>query len=314
MPVYRDKARNRWRYEFSRLIDGRRQRATKLLPAAWNRAQAEAYAREQDAKLYAVATGARREQPLISSAVLLYLKHRAPELKNRAKLERDLALLEPHYRGKTFEELPEVCRRYAALDGLSAGTVRVRLSYLRSACRWAWKHHGLGDHDPAERAHIPAVNNARSRFVGRTTLVQIARAINHRDARAVTLVAFYSGMRLAEILRARVESDCWVLDDSKNGEPRRVPIHPKTVHLANRWPRNVPARTVQGWFKWATDWLGIEDLRFHDLRHSAATAMVNAGVPLYTVGAVLGHKSQASTQRYSHHMTKTLDEAVRKIG
>lgn len=316
MPIYRDKARARWRYEFSRIVDGRRCRATKLLPAAWTRAQAEAYARERDGQLYAIASGALKPQPLISEAVRLYLTERAPQLKNRDKLERDLALLLPHYSGHTLAELPEVARRYASehVFSCSPATVKVRLAYLRAACRWAWKNHGLGEHDPAERMTLPPVRNERHRYATRREVLQIARAMAHRDARAVTLVAFYSGMRLGECLRAEPTAGGWLLADTKNGERRLVPIHPKVMHLARRWPPAVPARTVQSWFTWAVRWLGIEDLRFHDLRHSAASAMINAGVPLYTVGAVLGHKAAASTQRYSHLDTSTLNDAVRRIG
>ena len=40
----------------------------------------------------------------------------------------------------------------------------------------------------------------------------------------------------------------------------------------------------------------------------------DAGVPLYTVGAVLGHKSAASTKRYSHHATASLRAAIGRIG
>lgn len=192
MPVYRDKARNRWRYEFSRIVGGRRRRATKLLPAPWNRAQAEAYARDQDGKLYALATGATRQQPLISEAVRLYLEQHAPRLKNAAKLERDLALLMPYYQGRGLDELPQVCRDYAAKAGVSLATIKVRLAYLRAACRWAWKTHNLGDHDPGERVSLPSVSNERQRYVPRKTVLQIARAMNHRQARAVALVSFYS--------------------------------------------------------------------------------------------------------------------------
>jgi len=42
--------------------------------------------------------------------------------------------------------------------------------------------------------------------------------------------------------------------------------------------------------------------------------MVNAGVDLYTVGAVLGHKSSASTRRYAHLNTENLEKAVGMIG
>ena len=316
MPIYRDKARARWRYEFSRIVDGRRRRATKLLPATWTRAQADAYARERDAHLYAVATGALKPQPLIAEAVRLYLVEHAPRLKNRALLERDLALVLPAYQGRTIDQLADVARDYARQHAttLAPATVRLRMAYLRAACRWAWKTPGLGDHDPAERMTLPPVRNERHRYATRKEVLQVARAIRHLDARALVLVAFYSGMRLAECLRAEPTLGGWLLADTKNGERRMVPIHPKVAHYARRWPPNVPARTAQAWFLWATRYLGIDDLRFHDLRHSAASEMINAGVPLYTVGAVLGHKAAASTQRYSHLDSASLDDAVRRIG
>jgi integrase len=121
-------------------------------------------------------------------------------------------------------------------------------------------------------------------------------------------------MRLSECLRAEVTPSGWLLTDTKNGERRIVPVHPRVAYLARRWPPAVPARTAQAWFLWATRYLGIDDLHFHDLRHSAASAMINSGVPLYTVGAVLGHKAAASTKRYSHLDTRSLEDAVGRIG
>ena len=43
------------------------------------------------------------------------------------------------------------------------------------------------------------------------------------------------------------------------------------------------------------------DLRIHDLRHSLASALANAGTPLYEIGAVLGHSQLSTTTRYAHH-------------
>ncbi len=54
--------------------------------------------------------------------------------------------------------------------------------------------------------------------------------------------------------------------------------------------------------------------RFHDLRHSTASELVNAGVDLFTVGGVLGHKSQASTARYAHLSQDRMREAMAGIG
>jgi hypothetical protein len=42
--------------------------------------------------------------------------------------------------------------------------------------------------------------------------------------------------------------------------------------------------------------------------------MINAGVDLYTVGGMLGHKSAISTKRYSHLATQTLQSAVALVG
>lgn len=315
MPVYYDKSLKRWRYEFSRFIAGRRQRTTKLLPKPWTATEAEAYGQAQDSHLYAVATGAVREQPLISQAVLLYLQQHAQSLKNIAKVEADLSLIEPWYRGRRMNELAEVAREYRAhATDLAPATVRNRLAYLRAACRWGWKHHNLGDHDPAERMALPPVKNERHVYLDRAQVLRICRACPDWWARAVILVAFYSGMRLAEVMRAEPTERGWLLTDTKNGERRIVPIHPKTAHYARQWPPAISARTAQKRFAEACAAAGIAGVRFHDLRHSAASAMINGDVDLYTVGAVLGHKSAASTKRYAHLSTGTLELAVAAIG
>lgn len=315
MPVYYDKSRKRWRYEFSRFIDGRRQRATKLLPASWTAREAEAYGQAQDSKLYAVATGAVREQPLIAEAVRLYLEQHGATLKNRSKMERDLALVEPWSRGHRMDQLAEVAKAYRDDNPeLAPATVRNRLAYLRAACRWAWKHHKLGSHNPAERLAMPTVRNERHVYLTRAEVLKLCRAVPDWWARAVILVAFYSGMRLAEILRAKPTAAGWLLTDSKNGERRIVPIHPKTAHYARQWPPATSARTVQKRFSEGAEAIGRPEAHFHDLRHSAASAMINANVSLFTVGAVLGHRSPVSTKRYAHLATSTLEQAVAAIG
>jgi integrase len=316
VPIYFDRARKRWRYEFDRYIDGRRQRTTKLLPKGWTRAQADAFAQEHDPRLFALATGAVKPRPLISQAVHLYLTQHAPGLKNFKSLERELANCMPAYEGRHIDELAEVAREYASAQAktLAPATVKNRMSYLRAACRWAWKHHNLGDHDPAEKMTLPKVRNERHQYIDRAQLLRIARRITNIDARAVVLVLFYSGMRLGEALRAEPTKRGWLLADTKNGERRLIPIHRKVAYLARDWPREIADRTVQGCFSRAVQACGLTDLRVHDLRHSAASAMINAGVDLYTVGGVLGHKAAASTKRYSHLANETMAQAVALIG
>src|SRR5207245_2793382 len=52
------------------------------------------------------------------------------------------------------------------------------------------------------------------------------------------------------------------------------------------------------------------DCRLHDLRHTAATKMAEAGVPESTMLALMGHMSRAMLERYSHIRMAAKREAV----
>ncbi|HZV47251.1 MAG TPA: site-specific integrase, partial [Thermodesulfovibrionales bacterium] len=55
---------------------------------------------------------------------------------------------------------------------------------------------------------------------------------------------------------------------------------------------------------------GLEDVRFHDLRHTFATRLVQAGIDLYVVKELLGHKTITMTMRYAHHNPESLRHGV----
>jgi len=106
-------------------------------------------------------------------------------------------------------------------------------------------------------------------------------------------------------------------EDTKNHLPRVVPVHPRIAHILRNpalWPPQRTKWTVSKEFKAGARLAGMGHARLHDLRHSTASEMINAGVDLYTVGGVLGHKSAVSTRRYSHLATKTLAAAVALVG
>jgi hypothetical protein len=58
---------------------------------------------------------------------------------------------------------------------------------------------------------------------------------------------------------------------------------------------------------------GIADFRWHDLRHTFASRLVQRGVPLYTVQRLLGHQSISMTERYAHLAPDDLLAAVTKL-
>jgi integrase len=96
-----------------------------------------------------------------------------------------------------------------------------------------------------------------------------------------------------EVLRKTPHTGPYVVAGQKYGEPYR--------NLTHAWGR-------------ARKFASLDDVRLHDLRHSYASLAVGHGVPLYTVGGLLGHKSLASTQRYAHLARDVVQEANDRIG
>jgi len=321
MPIRWDQRNKRWRYEFDRVLQGRRHRHSRLLPRGWSQAQADAYDRAESGRLYAVASGIEQgPEPLIDQAVVHYL-HDKRGLKSYKAAAQHLAAIAWAYAGRPMSELAAVAR--AIVDnpaGARAGTtvapatLRQRIGLLKAACRWAWKKHGLTEHDPTGRMQLPSVRNERRTYIGRADMLRACRACTLWEAQTAIRVCFYTGLRLGELWRVRVEGDVLMLDDTKNGQPRAVPAHPRIRHLLRHLPLTGQRHSVQVAWMRARDRVGLAHVHFHDLRHSAASEMINAGVDLYTVGQVLGHRDARSTQRYAHLAVDKLAEAVATIG
>jgi len=311
--IYRDKATGRWRFDFDRRFDGRRVRRRQLLPAGWTRAQADAFDSKEGAALSALAHGIARPRRTIDDAVGCFKRERVPALKAGANALREIEATRDWWTGRTIDELPEVCAEYNADQhgALAPATVKNRIAYLRAACRWVWKRHSWGDSDPGARVVAPTVRNARDVPVSRAQMVALARACRNRGVRALIRILYWTGMRVSEAQRAVRSDGLFVLADTKNSAPRIVPMLP-IITSASRVP--MPRRSeIDYWWPLARAACNLEHVHLHDLRHAAASAMVNAGVDLGTVGAVLGHKSAATTKRYAHHSTQHLADALARI-
>ena len=186
MPISFDARNKRWRYHFDRLYAGKRVRSSRLLPKGWTRAKADDFDRKESARLYEIATGVTKPEPLIDEAVLLYLKNKK-HLKSFKNIERELNACADIYTGRPFSALPEIARDYEpvrieiTVSGkevevpLTPATIKNRLAYIRAACRYAWKKHGLGEHDPAEKLEMPFVQNERQVYLNRRQLLEVCQ-------------------------------------------------------------------------------------------------------------------------------------------
>jgi len=114
---------------------------------------------------------------------------------------------------------------------------------------------------------------------------------------------------------------------SESGRPRHIPLSSAAVWVlqlqatrrVSNNPYVFPSRHKEGkpleglrriWER-ANKAAGLPaDLRIHDLRHSLASALANAGTPLYAIGAILGHKQLSTTTRYAHHSPQRMVETA----
>jgi integrase len=88
---------------------------------------------------------------------------------------------------------------------------------------------------------------------------------------------------------------------------------PKVNPKPSRQEKEKHLAWVKRSFKTACKKAGIENLRFHDLRHTAATRLVEAGIPLHAVAKLLGHSTVRVTERYSHP-EESVQKAVDILG
>jgi integrase len=70
--------------------------------------------------------------------------------------------------------------------------------------------------------------------------------------------------------------------------------------FANRFGRRLAPSALRRRFERARDAVGLEPLRFHDLRHTYGSLLVAGGIDLASVKAAMGHSRITTTERYLH--------------
>lgn len=180
---------------------------------------------------------------------------------------------------------------------------------------------------------VPRVkfDNARERYLSAEEAERLLKACEgsyNPQLKAIVSLLLLTGARKTELLRAKwehvdLERRSWLIPDTKTGKARRVPLSQPAVKVIEGlveipncpWlvPNPETLRPYSGLKRaWATarKEARLPDLRIHDLRHSAASFMINAGVDLFAVGRILGHADHQSTMRYAHLANDTLLAAV----
>ncbi len=222
-------------------------------------------------------------------------------------------------------------KRYA--DGVMPGTINRELATLKKAFNLARREWEWCTDNPVCRVSMERENNTRDRWL---TVEEEQRLMTAAPSWLQELIVFaiHTGMRMGEILALTWNGvDLFrrtlTVFKSKNGERRTLPLNQTVMALLTRkyavrqsmsdlvFPSQTDTRldkcNLGRAFRIAVAKAKIVDLHFHDLRHTFATRLVQAGVDLYKVQRLLGHKSPIMTQRYAHHYPESLRDGVEML-
>ena len=219
-----------------------------------------------------------------------------------------------------------------AEEGLAPATIeKIRVIFGRSfELGRQWSVPGA-ELNPVRNVPRRRFNNARERFLSTADADRLLIALGASDnpqLKSIVGLLLLTGARKTELLTAQwqhvnLERKAWFIPTTKTGKPRHVPLSQAAVAIIEKLPTFKdcpwlvpnpatlkPYVTLKRGWDTARSAAGLSGLRIHDLRHSAASFMINAGIDIFAVGKVLGHTDHQSTMRYSHLANDTLMNAV----
>jgi integrase len=205
-------------------------------------------------------------------------------------------------------------RRLAA--GTSPTTVRNDLALISHLFTIAIKEWGLVSlSNPIDKIKVPAAARARDRrLVGdeETRLLTACEASACSWLAPLVRLALATAMRQGELLVldwASVDRTRRVahLHDTKNGDSRDVPLSSAALAALDALPHSIDGRVfpitrdvLDAHFRKALVAAGIDNFRFHDLRHEATSRLFEKGLNPMEAAAVTGHKTLQMLKRYTH--------------
>ena len=215
-------------------------------------------------------------------------------------------------------------------EPIKPATVVSEFVTLSAVFREARKR-GYVAHDPCRGLSLPRVNNKIIRCLSEAEEGRLIPAC--ADAlRPIVETALYTGLRKEELLDLQwgdLDFDQAILtvQHGKGEKKRYIPIIPELIEVLKAIPRKVTGGeaspyvfnnpgTGTRWVEIRKCWFralrvaAIRNFRFHDLRHSFASRMVQRGVPLKAVQELLGHSDIKTTMRYAHLAPSDLTKAV----
>ncbi|MBV5301290.1 MAG: site-specific integrase, partial [Methylococcales bacterium] len=183
---------------------------------------------------------------------------------------------------------------------------------------WEWL-----ESSPMMKVQKPKESRGRVRFLDddeRARFLDACKASPNKTLYICVILAMSTGMRQAELMTLEwrdviLKDGFLILHETKNGERRRVALSGHGLDLLKEHgkikridtPLLFPSKAIPSQpidlrkaFENATKAANIENFKWHDIRHCAASYLAMNGASLNEIAEVLGHKSLAMVKRYAH--------------
>lgn len=253
--------------------------------------------------------------------------------------ETDVSLLKnhllPRFAGRHMDEIltQDIIKMHADRknEGAAPGSANRLLILMRYMFNLAVKWQVVGiKTNPTKGVPLYIENNKMERYLskeeGHRLYEAVLTSLNPMLQYIVPMLIL-TGARKREVLDAKwvdidIERRTWRVPISKGGIARHIPLSDSVInllttipHADNQWifpnpETNKPYVSIYYSWNTARKSCGLADVRMHDLRHSFASFLVNAGRTLFEVQKILGHTQIKTTQRYAHLSQDTLRDAA----
>jgi integrase len=260
------------------------------------------------------------------------------DVKKKRSWKRDEELLRPLSKLFGNKRLSDISTKdledfkSIRLNEVSPATVNRSLSVLRHLFNLAkrWKKF-YGD-NPVSIVGMLEEHNQVERIL---SVEEQSRLLDSSIGylRPIITTALNTGMRRGEILTLKwsdVDLDMNMITinqtNTKSKKQRKIPVSSRMRSLLLELKlqsgiqeyvftdiQGRAIRTIRSAFQTACRKAGLDGLRFHDLRHTAATRMVESGANIVAISKILGHSDIKTTMRYAHP-EDSLKEALESLG